>query len=203
MKKKFLAGLMALAIAVSFMPVSTFAVSKATMKAYDQVIKSKNTVYCAGAEGLYKVKLKNGQVASKKILYRAETFGAYSYFSGMKKKGGYIYMQESTEGTPFYLCRVRTTSGKHKTLARLNDKGQVIYAIKGKKIYYRDADSTVKRVMKLNGKSKKKTSVKAVMKHKKSNASGYSVIMKQKGSKVVTYLKTPKGKFKLGSHQTF
>ena len=61
MKKKFLACIMVLAIAVAFMPANTFAASKtATMKAYDQVIKSGNTVYCAGAEGLYKVKVKKG-----------------------------------------------------------------------------------------------------------------------------------------------
>jgi hypothetical protein len=54
--------------------------------------------------------------------------------------------------------------------------------------------------MKLNGKDKKKTSTKPVMKYSKSNAKGYSVVMKEKGRKVITYLKTPKGKFKLGSH---
>ena len=72
MKKKFLACIMVLAIAVAFMPANTFAASKtATMKAYDQVIKSGNTVYCAGAEGLYKVKVKKGKVVSKKVISRA------------------------------------------------------------------------------------------------------------------------------------
>lgn len=201
MKKKFLACIMVLAIAVAFMPANTFAASKtAKMKAYDQVIKSGNTVYCAGAEGLYKVKVKNGKVVSKKVISQAETFGTYSYYSGMKKKGGYIYLQVSTEGTPFYLDRIKTSSGACKKLAGANDQGEISYAIKGKKIYYKAYDSKTGRVMKLNGKDKKKTSTKPVMKHSKSNAKGYSVVMKEKGRKVITYLKTPKGKFKLGSH---
>ena len=204
MKKKFLACIMVLAIAVAFMPANTFAASKtAKMKAYDQVIKSGNTVYCAGAEGLYKVKVKKGKVVSKKLLTRAESFGAYSYYSGMKKKGGYIYAQISTEGTSFYLDRIKTKSGAYKTLAGSEDQGPVVYAIKGKKIYYKATDSKTKKVMKLNGKNKKKTSTKPVMKHAKSNAKGYSVIMKAKGDKIVTYLKTPKGKFKLGSHEAW
>ena len=204
MKKKILACIMVLAIAVAFMPANTFAASKtATMKAYDQVIKSGNTVYCAGAEGLYKVKVKKGKVVSKKVISRAESFGAYSYYSGMKKKGSYIYAQVSTEGTPYYIDRIKTSSGAYTTLASANDQGPIDYAIKGKKIYYKAYDSSTKRVMKLNGKNKKKSSTKPIMKHKKSNAKGYSVIMKEKGDKVVTYLKTPKGKFKLGSHSAW
>lgn len=202
MKKKFLACIMVLAIAVAFMPANTFAASKtAKMKAYDQVIKSGNTVYCAGAEGLYKVKVKKGKVVSKKVITRAESFGAYSYFKGMKKKGSYIYVQSSTEGTLYCLDRIKTKSGACKTLASANDQGPIVYAIKGKKIYYKASYSKTKKVMKLNGKHKKKTSTKPVMKHSKSNARGYSVIMKEKGDKVVTYLKTPKGKFRLGSHE--
>ena len=195
---------MVLAIAVAFMPANTFAASKtAKMKAYDQVIKSGNTVYCAGAEGLYKVKVKKGKVVSKKLLSRAESFGAYSYYSGMKKKGGHIYAQVSTEGPAFYLDRIKTKSGAYKTLEGANDQGPIVYAIKSKKIYYKAQDSKTKKVMKLNGKNKKKTSTKPVMKHAKSNAKGYSVIMKSKGDKIVTYLKTPKGKFKLGSHSAW
>ena len=202
MKKKITACILVLAVAVAFMPVSAFAASSAKMTAYDQVVKSGNNVYCAGAEGLYKVKVKKGKVVSKKILVRAESFGAYSYFSGMKKKGKYIYMQTSTEGTPIYLDRVKIKTGKIKTLASANDLGGVDYAIKNGKIYYK-FERGKKKVMKLNGKNNKKTSVKPVTKYKKTNAKGYSVIMKEKGTKVTTYLKTPKGKYKLGSHKAY
>ena len=203
MKKKIAAFVLSLAIAVSFMPANTFAASTAKMTSYDQVIKSGSTVYCAGAEGIYKVKVKKGKVVSKKRLVDAESFGAYSYYSGMKKKGKYIYTQSSSEGTLFSLVRVRTSNGKCKTLASANDKGEINYAIKKSKIYYKPSYGGAKKAMKLNGKNKKKTSVKPVMKHRKSNAKGYKVIMKEKGSRVITYLKTPKGKFRLGSHRIY
>lgn len=204
MKKEILSCILVLAIAVVFMPANTFAATKSVkMMTYDQVVKSGNTVYCAGAEGIYKVKVKKGKVVSKKIIVRAESFGAYSYYSGMKKKGKYIYVQSSSEGTLFSLIRVKASNGKCKCLASLNDKGSVNYVIKGKKIFYKGEWGKTKKVMRLNGKAKKKTSTKPIMKHKRSNAKGYSVIMKEKGSKAITYLKTPKGTFKLGAHRIY
>lgn len=87
--------------------------------------------------------------------------------------------------------------------------GPVSYVIKGKKIYYKGHDSKKKRVMKLNGKSKKKTSVTPVMNNQPSNAAGYSITYTEQyyGQDesevciVTTYLNTPKGKYKLGSHE--
>ena len=203
MKKRLAAFIMALAVAAAFIPVGTMAASSVKMTAYDQVLKSGSNVYCAGGEGLYKVKVKNGKVVSKKLLDKAETFGAYSYYSGMKKKGKYIYVQSSSEGTIFGLIRVRITDGKVKVLSSQNDKGQIDYVIKKSKIYYKGHYGGKKKVMKLNGKNKKKTSVKPVMKHKKSNAKGYSVIMTENDVKATTYLKTPKGTYKLGSHEVY
>ena len=54
------------------------------------------------------------------------------------------------------------------------------------------------KVMKLNGKSKKKTKIKPAEKNKKTNARGYSMKYKKKGKYVKTYLKTPKGTYYLG-----
>jgi len=200
--KKLLACIMVLAVAVSFMPISTFAATKSVkMMTYDQVLKTGSTAYCCGAEGVYRVKLSNGKVVSKKLLHKDPSYGDYSHCEGMKKKNGYIYYQITSEGTLYYLARVKASGGKYKTLAKLNDQGQVQYAIKGSKIYYKGDYGKTKKVMNLNGTGKKKTKVKAVTKHKNSNAKGYKVIMKQKGSKAITYLKTPKGTYKLGSHR--
>lgn len=197
--KRIMTCLVIAAVAVAFIPASTFAApKKVKMTAYDSVIKSGNTVYCAGAgDTIYKVKLKKGKVKNSKALNKDFAMGAYTYVSGMKKKGKYIYYQLSTEGTPYYLYRVHITKGKAKKLASANDLGQIDYAIKGKKIYYKPDDGK-KRVMKLNGKSKKTTSVQPVMKHKNTNKKGYSVKYKKKGNYIITYLKTPKGTYSIG-----
>ena len=62
--------------------------------------------------------------------------------------------------------------------------------------------------MKLNGKSKKKTSTKPKMIHVNSNDPGYSLIIAEQEIThpdydeylETTYLRTPAGTFKLGSH---
>lgn len=207
MHKRIMSFLMVLLIAVAFLPAQASAASgKVKMTGYDQVLKSGNTVYCAGAEGIYQVGVDNaGKVTSTRLLHRRETMGGYSYFYGMKLKGKYLYVQYMTEGTPYGLSRVHVATGKFKTIATENDKGSVEYAIKGKKIYYKAQDSKKGKVMKLNGKSKKKTSSKPKMKHEKSNAYGYTLIITEEELpdyeyRATTYLKTPAGTFKLGSH---
>ena len=177
------------------------------MTTYNQVIKVKNTVYCAGAKGIYKVKLKNGKVKTKKLIVKAANplFGAYTYVGHMKKKGGYIYYTHGSEGTLWNFNRVNIKSGKKKHLADTGEQKYYGYVIKNKKIYfdYQDGsdDYEIKAnviSMKLNGSSKKRSSVKPKMTVKDSNAKGYSVVIKQKGSYAKDYLKTPKGKFYLG-----
>ena len=204
MKKKLTACILVLAVAISFMPVSAFAGSStAKMTAYDQVLKYGSNVYCAGAGAIYKVKVKNGKVVKVKRLVKGEApFGAYTYFQAMKKYGGNIYYRMGSEGTMGTLWRVNYRTGKVKQLATTGYGAD--YAIKNKRIYYYKIHYTdydekmVKRSMKLNGKNKKKTSTKPVLKVKKSNASGYSIKIKEKNGYCRDYLKTPKGTFYLG-----
>ena len=187
---------MALAIAVSFMPTSAFAGSKVKMTGYDQVYVSGKTAYCAGARGLYKVTLKKGKVKKVKVLYSTgRTWFDGSQIGAMKKKGKYIYFLRIT-GVDNLLYRVKTSGKSKKFLAFTYD-----YAIKGNKIYCTDGEEHLKsynRVMKLNGKSKKKTSKDYVLKTKRSNKSGYKVYSRIKGNYVQDFLITPKGKFYLG-----
>ena len=201
MKNKILITLVAVAVAVAFMPASASAASKVKMTAYDKVYKSGNTVYCAGeGSSIYKVKVKKGVVTSKKKIMNGNwAMADYSYISTMKKKGKYLYYVHSSEGTYWAVYRINVKGGKEKMVA----SSAYEYAIKGKRIYaefynpYNEEKPKYKS-MKLNGKNKKKTSKRPKVKHKKTNAKGYSVTYKMSDDCVKTYLKTPKGKFYLG-----
>lgn len=187
-----------LAAAMTAENQETYAASKKiTRRAYDRVMKYKNTAYCAGCAGIYKVKLKNGKpVKITHIMKEQACYGVYAFPGAMRKKGKYIYYIEKTNGASSYLKRVGIRSHKDKILAHFATE----YAISGKKIYYTEDDdySVSHKVMKLSGKGKKKTSVKVKMNTMNSNVSGYSVKYKKKGKYVVDYLKTPKGTYKLG-----
>lgn len=206
MKKKLAIVLLALAVAVAFAPASAYAVTKVKMTSYQDVLKAGNTVYVAGpGRGIYEVKVKNDVMKSKKWLVKTPaSLWEGSQITGMKIKGNYLYYCELTDGTPLEVCRVNLKTKDQMDLAFLPFYGE--YAIKGKKLYvsYKEEVGpdyklkTKRKVMKLNGKSKKSTSVKVVTKFKKSNAKGYSVIYKEKNGYVKTYLKTPKGKYYLG-----
>ena len=195
MKQRMLAALLALAMTVAMVP-GAFAADKSksvSMTAYNEVSKEDSTVYCIGYSGLYKVKLKKGKPVSKKRLD--------PYCGGqMKKKGGYLYyIATPASGLWSELRRVKISTAKGKKL--VGGDGDLYYAIKGEKIYYRMVDEynrTTKKVMKLNGKGKKKTSVKAVTKVKRSNAKGYSVKSSESGDYMKDTLVTPKGKLYLG-----
>ena len=118
----------------------------------------------------------------------------------MKKKGNYLYYVHGSEGTYWELQRTNVKTGKTKTLGKMCTD----YAIRNGKIYGEfwkvtdDDEKPYYRVMKMNGKNKKKTSKKPAMKTKKTNAKGYSVKYKERGSYVKTYLKTPKKTYYLG-----
>lgn len=206
MRKRILICLMVIATAVAFMPTSTFAATnKAKMTSYT-VYKTGDTVYCAGDSGIYRVKIKNGKVKSKKKLV---TTGPHSYVYNLKKKGNYLYYMRYTEGTPAYICRVKTSGGKAKVLARLEEAGD--FAIKNNKIYYSyydwnyktNKEIVVKKVMNLNGKNKKKTKVQAVEKCKSTNANAYKLKSNVKNKYARDYLKTPKGTFYLGKTKKY
>ena len=166
--------------------------------AYNGVMKYKGTAYCASCAGIYKVKIRNGKVVSKTCLMKEKVcYGPYSLAGSMRKKGGYVYYVEGTNGTVSYLKRVGIRSHKSQLLSNYT----FAYAIKGKKLYYsveKDWTSTAHKVMTLSGKHKKKTSMKVKMTNKSSNVKGYKIVEKEKGKYVISYLKTPKGKYKLG-----
>ena len=195
-RSKVLAGLLTLAVAISFMPSTAFAASK-SMKAYDEVIKDGNTVYCCTYGGIYKVKLKNGRISSGKRLVQGGVT-EHCYPTDMKKKGKYIYYMAYSDGNWSQLCRVKTSSGKIKSLA---DGMLTDYAISGSRIYYRYESDTGKvrsRVMTLSGKSKKKTSTKAKTLKRHTNAKGYRVVQEERGDYMYYWLKTPKGRDYIG-----
>lgn len=203
MKKKILSCLLVLVVAISFMPTSAFAASKAKMTSYYQVYKTGKTVYAAGAKGIYKVTVKKGKVKKVKMFhYTGHPMGPDSYIYGMKKKGKYLYYVVGSEGMLWSICRKKTSGKGFKLLVNTNSDE---FAIKGKKIYYVYTYETdygdeiaTYRVMKLNGKSNKKTSTRVSMTSKRSNTSKYSVIIKEHNGYARDYLKTPKGTYYLG-----
>ena len=155
-------------------PIDTYAASKTKkMVAYRNTLKVNNMVYCTNGITIYKVNLSNGSV--KKL-----TTSKVGYTTHLKKKGNYLYYLEMTQyGAGCRISRINLKTGKRTTLAKNTGPK---YALVGKKIYYRYAKTTnngpkyYKRVMKLNGKSKKKTKFKAVINSKLTNANGYMVI---------------------------
>ena len=202
MRKRIIACITVLAVALAFMPASAFAASKVRMTCYDYVYKTGNTVYCAGSTGLYKVKVsKKGKAKSVKKLFDVRTVSKEQVIVyNMKKKGSYIYFLVETdvtgEGNPA-LWRVKTDGKNLKRLA-----GCFEYAIKGKKIYYVTLDpvtyANIYHMMKLNGKSKKKAKRGVRIDPKRTNAKRYSVITSAGGGYAADYLKTPADKFFLG-----
>ncbi len=190
--------LLAVIFGMAVQSQEAYAAKKISRVAYDQVMKYKNTAYCAGCAGIFKVKLRNGKPKKiTRIMEEEECYDEdYSFVIAMRKKGKYIYYIERTNGASTRLLRVGIKSHKKKLLEYFC----TAYAIKGKKLYYTIEDDfkTAHRVMKLNGKGKKKTGIKVKMNSIKSNTKGYSVKNKRKGKYVVSYLKTPKGTFKLG-----
>ena len=185
---------------------NAYAASKTKqMKVYTSVYKSGNTVYCCSTKGISKVNLKTGKVK----LLKDAVYYYHHGFSDMKKKGKYLYyFSEWSWAGDTELYRLNTKTGKAKKIISgyKNKKITYIenYVISGKKIYvsgYRsgedmDRGKYVKLKMKLNGKSKKKTSVKAKMIEVETNAKGYTVeeVENSDGDIVTCYLRTPSGK---------
>lgn len=192
-------------VVVSFMPQQASAASKTVSSTtYDQVVKSGNTAYCAGAYAIYKVKLsKSGKVKKVTRIVNGGTVwdSGTRMIRHMMKKGKYLYYVDygACDGSATNLKRVNTETKKTKKLV-FTDNVFYGYAIKDKKLFAKyDSDGkAIKRSMKLNGKSKKKTSKKIVMKTHKSNKKGYSMKYKDVNGYVEAYLKTPKGTFYLG-----
>ena len=202
MKKRFMAVMLSAIMLVAMAASASFAATEYVKMTTYRVLKSGNTVYCPSADyGIYKVTVKNGKVRKVKWLTKTESaMGAFSFIGALKKKGNNLYYLAGSEGTYSTLNRINLNTGKSKLIA-VNATG---YAFKDGKLYaeiYKDTgygDCYTYRSMKLNGNSKKKTSIRPKVKYKTSNVKGYSVSYKEKGGYVYTYLKTPKGKYKLG-----
>ena len=204
MRRKIIACMLVLAVAVAFMPTSAFAASKVKMKTYNEVIKSKNTAYCAGAAGLYKVKLKKGKVKSKKLIFKGPKVDAcYASVEKMKKKGKYIYFVTGENNSDeLMLFRVKT-NGKSKK--HITNTGW--YVIKGKKLYTTEYEPDITYStdfivhyykMTLTGKKKKETKTKVRMTDVFTNAKGYSMEIRKSKGYAYDYLVTPKGSYCLG-----
>lgn len=167
--------ILAVAVAFSFaVPAESVSAASKTkkMSVYD-CIKSGDTVYCTNDHYIFKVDLKTKNVT---ILT-----GGKCYPNMLKLKGKYLYYRDSHQGFAvkgytgeLYRINVKTKAKKKLAYASY-------YAIKGKKIYVNadrlkgDKVKTSKRVMKLNGKSKKKTKYKVKNVYKDTNVSGYYV----------------------------
>lgn len=188
------------------------------MTVYSSILKKGNTIYCATVTGVYKAKLKNKKVVSKKRLAKA-THGTLD----MKIKGGYLYYKYIYPiGISLYRINLKTGKtesvfvegkGRFKNYESIEVKS---YAFKGNKlyanIYYQgnlngdyDEEHTRTFVAKLNGKSAKTVNVKVKNKSKTTNKKGYKIVEKElyNANKVKSYLKTPKGKYYLGKGDLF
>lgn len=165
---------------------------------YTGVIKKGNTVYCNAKLGIYKVNLKTGKV---KALKKYDREGVLYFSQGstcMKLYKGYIYFMDGA-GIGLSLNRVKASGGKKaQNLTTKNNFNVYSFAISKGKIYIegpsRDTFNDVKRVMKLNGKSAKKSKYKVVNKIKTTNKKGYKIQTKTSGGKSKDYLVTPSGK---------
>ena len=153
--------------------VSFGASKKKKMTVYYQVCKVGSIAYCCtggGSEGggLYKVDLNTGKSIT---VYDDVICEA----GGMKAYKGYLYFIDYGDISGD-LYRVKISDNKVKRLASVVNE----YAISKKKIYYVSyggisSSKEKKRVMKLNGKVKKKSSYKVANKYKASNAKGYYI----------------------------
>ena len=208
LKRRMIFAVVALLITAMLAPVQTYAaprVLKTTL--YDGVIKSGNVVYVAGGEGLYKVWLnKNGSKNRSKLIYRhIHRFASVSPLSSMKKQGDYIYAVDWYGGSVSDLIRINVKTGKRKWLCRSYDgfyEGG--YALYNNSIYYgyvgANDYNTVYALMNLDGTRARKTTVRPEARYWVSTTKGYYARITNKGKTITTYLKTPRGLYKLGSH---
>ncbi len=195
----FLAALIVFAFSVATTAEVSAASGPVKMKAYDEVLKKGNIVYCASSSGLYKVNLKNGK--AKRLVKFLPGHGA---IRSLRKKGKYIYYLRYGP-VEIGVCRIKTSGGKEQFLY-CGDyrKGKSVesYVISGKKIYFKCRNNKCK-VMNLNGKSWKKTSKIPEMIRKDTNMEGWRITEKRKGDYVTTYLDTPNKRIKVSKVRTW
>ena len=196
MKRIIILVLVLTVIVVAFLPLTASAASR-TMKVYDEVLKEGKYVYCISEAGIYKVNVRNG---NKKTLEKKDSTYTGTFPEAMKKKGKWLYyMADGPIGTGLY--RVNVNNARDVELVEPDGEHWVErYMISGNRIYYTWGSKY--RVMKLNGKNKKYTKTKPLMRHYTSNARGYKVINKYYTvggvDYCISYLKTPSREIYLG-----
>lgn len=171
MKKRIIPVLLIMVLVITmFTPFSMAASKTKKMTLYD-VVKSGKYAYAGTDNAIYKVNIKTGKVRKLK------TFGKDTYFGGMRYYKGYLYYLVDDDSLNACLYRVNVKSGKIKRLAQYSE-ASISFAIRKSKIYYMAEDEIghkYKRVMKLNGKSKKKSSYKVSNSWKNTNSSKYKL----------------------------
>jgi hypothetical protein len=150
------------------------------MTVYNNILKRGNTVFVNLGKTIASVNTKTGKVKiltgkSKNALYNVRR---------MALKNNYIYFVRVEDPAFYVFLRVNIKTGKKKRIAV--GEGSFSYVISGNKIYYRtkvldwshlgETKETIKKVMQLSGKSKKKTVISARNTVKKSNAPGYKIV---------------------------
>jgi len=200
---------LAFSIAMICFPFAQTAQAGSTIKLTDMqnVYKRGNYVYCivyGEPTAIYEINLKTK--AKKAVLNPIRGMPKNVF-----KKGDYLYYML---GGNSYGGRLYRKNLKTEKIKRLSKEWIEAYTIKGKKIYYTYytggfSGKTAARVMKLNGKGKKKTSARLKRVVRFTNNKNYKIysspIYDDYGNYVKenTYLKTPKGKIYLGYNPNF
>lgn len=190
MKKRFLPVLMIMVLIITMLTPCSFAASSKKMTVYYDVVKYGNTAFVNTPDGIYKVNIKKG--TSK--LFKGSPGWQYA-IGDMRAYKGYLYFTADNDETEqVYLYRANIKTGKLKVLTKAT-LSTIYFSISKGKIYYtihNEIGQNTKKVMKLNGKAKKKTKIKAVNVYKASNAKGYKVIEENTSEYKIIKLKTPK-----------
>lgn len=171
MKKRIIPILLIMVLVITmFTPFSMAASKTKKMTLYD-VVKSGKYAYAGTDNAIYKVNIKTGKVRKMK------SFGEDTYFGGMRLYKGYLYYLVDDDSLNSNLFRMNVKTGKIKRLVSYSE-ANIQFAIRKSKIYYMVEDEIghkYKRVMKLNGKSKRKSSYKVSNSWKKTNSSKYKL----------------------------
>ena len=168
-----------LASICAFDAPSVYAASKSMkMNTYNSTVKAGNYVYCA-IDCIYRVDLKTGKVSIMEydFVHDMHYHKGCLYYEITSYASKYKYHHETTK-----LYRVNVKTKKIKKLFTAKEcMGGIDYAISGKKIYLqynkvcnKNYDSmVVRKVMKLNGRSKKSSNVKVTNTEKNNNTRRY------------------------------